>query len=630
MQTPLQILKKYWGYEAFRYPQEEIINSVLHKHDTIALMPTGGGKSLTFQVPAMLQEGICLVISPLIALMTDQVNALNQRNIKALSLVGNLSLPDLERLLGNALYGQYKFLYMSPERLQHHTVQQFLKNLPLNLIVIDEAHCVSHWGKDFRPAYLQCGSLKTDFPQVPLLALTASATPKVQQDIRQLLNIPNAKVISTTLQRPNIAYNVYQSNDKLPLLFSFLRKNEGSVIIYLRSRNGTSYLSSILNTEGFTATFFHGGLTTEEKEKRLQLWLQNKVRIMVATNAFGMGIDKPDVRLVVHWNLPSTLEDYFQEAGRAGRDGKPAKAVLIYNPNDLATAKKLLDDYLIDISFLKHLYKKLNSYFQIAIGQGAGQTYSFLFPEFCKRYQLPTLKAYNALLVLDRFSVIHLNQQFHNKVTLQLNDAKLLMNYIHTHRHLSALLFYLARTYPLIYTQPVVIETAKITERTDLEHYQLLDYLQQLHRDGMGTLKNEQADIELTFCVIRDDDRTINYISKNVKEYNRTKLTLQEQVYKYLADQNTCRSVQLLHYFGETNVQPCGICSNCEAKKAPPKIDEQQLRNDLWQLLLQKPITPYEVLQQLPYPQKAIHTILREWLTMNKIIFNECNEIIVK
>ena len=475
---PLYILKKYWGYDGFRNSQEAVINSVLSGKDTLALLPTGGGKSITFQVPAMMKEGICIVVSPLVALMTDQVEALKNREIRALSLSGGLPYSELERLLNNALYGQYKFLYLSPERLQQELVRSYLKAMSINLIVIDEAHCVSHWGKDFRPAYLQCKWLKEEFPNVPLLALTASATHQVQQDILHHLGIENATIISTSLARPNIAYKVYKVSDKWHELLQLLRKTEGSAIVYLRSRNGCIQLAELLQNHGISAAYFHGGLPAEEKNQKLSMWLLNDVRVMAATNAFGMGIDKPDVRFVIHWDIPQTLEDYFQEAGRAGRDGNPAEAILFYGKIDVENANKLLKDYLVDIPFLKLLYAKLNAYFQIAIGEGQEGVFSFFFPDFWKRYQLSPIKSYNGLQVLDRMSIISLSQQFYKKVTLHITaPAPQLITYLQTHRYLKNLVIYLIRSYPLIYSQPITLEMEKITELTELDYRDIIKNL---------------------------------------------------------------------------------------------------------------------------------------------------------
>ncbi len=339
---PLYTLKKYWGYDNFRNSQEAVIKSVLEGNDTLALLPTGGGKSITFQVPAMMRKGICIVVSPLIALMTDQVEALKNREIRALSLAGGLPYPELERLLNNALYGQYKFLYLSPERLQQEVVRNYLKVLPINLIVIDEAHCVSLWGKDFRPAYLQCKWLKEQFPNIPLLALTASATPQVQQDILHQLGIEKANVISTSLARPNIAYKVYKVKSKFHHLLQLLRTTEGTVIIYLRSRNGCVQLAHLLESHDISATYFHGGLPAEEKNNKLSMWLLNDVRVMVATNAFGMGIDKPDVRFVIHYDIPKSIESYYQETGRAGRDGGEGYCLAFYCYKDIEKLEKFM------------------------------------------------------------------------------------------------------------------------------------------------------------------------------------------------------------------------------------------------------------------------------------------------
>ena len=353
----LEILKKYWGYEAFRTPQDLIIQHVMDGKDVLALMPTGGGKSITFQVPAMTKKGICIVVSPLIALMTDQVENLKKKGIKALSLAGGLSFSELERILNNAIYGDYKFLYLSPERLQQEIVQEFIKSMKVNLIAIDEAHCVSHWGKDFRPAYLQCHWLKENFPNVPVLALTASATPKVQQDIVKQLNMKSPMVVSSTLRRANIAYMVLKTNEKWLRLERVLKKNKGSSIVYLRSRNGTIRMANYLQERGISATFFHGGLSSEEKNKKLSMWLMNDIQVMVATNAFGMGIDKPDVRTVIHWEIPSTIEDYFQEAGRGGRDGEKSFALLLYDDLDLQNAKKSNKRAISGYSILKTIIR---------------------------------------------------------------------------------------------------------------------------------------------------------------------------------------------------------------------------------------------------------------------------------
>ena len=627
---PLYILKKYWGYDGFRNSQEAVINSVLSGKDTLALLPTGGGKSITFQVPAMMKEGICIVISPLVALMTDQVEALKNREIRALSLSGGLPYSELERLLNNALYGQYKFLYLSPERLQQELVRSYLKAMSINLIVIDEAHCVSHWGKDFRPAYLQCKWLKEEFPNVPLLALTASATHQVQQDILHHLGIENATVISTSLARPNIAYKVYKVSDKWHELLQLLRKTEGSAIVYLRSRNGCIQLAELLQNHGISAAYFHGGLPAEEKNKKLSMWLLNDVRVMAATNAFGMGIDKPDVRFVIHWDIPQTLEDYFQEAGRAGRDGNPAEAILFYGKIDVENANKLLKDYLVDIPFLKLLYAKLNAYFQIAIGEGQEGVFSFFFPDFWKRYQLSPIKSYNGLQVLDRMSIISLSQQFYKKVTLHITaPAPQLITYLQTHRYLKNLVIYLIRSYPLIYSQPITLEMEKITELTELDYRDIIKNLEHLHNDGMAILKNEASDIQIVFNVPRDDDRTINSISKNLKEYNHTKLTLQEAVFRYLQNEDTCRNIQLLEYFGEKSEKPCGVCSNCIAKLPPSKVDKKEVKKAVWSLLKSKPITPNELLIALPFPKKDINKVLEELLYMQKIAYNNCNELVV-
>lgn len=569
MEQALDILKKYWGYEAFRSPQDAIIQSVLDGKDTLALMPTGGGKSVSFQVPALLQEGICIVVSPLVALMTDQVEALKRRDIRALSLAGGLSHNDLERLLGNALYGNYKFLYLSPERLQQEAVREAIRQMSVNLIAIDEAHCVSHWGKDFRPAYLECKWLKETFPAVPMLALTASATPKVQKDIIAALTMQEPHIITTSLQRRNISYEVMEVEDKLFHLLQTLKLQKGSAIIYLRSRSGTVQMANFLEGQGISATFFHGGLTADEKNKKLGMWLTGDIRVMVATNAFGMGIDKPDVRTVVHWDIPSTLEDYFQEAGRAGRDGKPSTAVLFYNELDLKTSEQQLHNNLVDLPYLKYIYGRLNAYFVIAIGEGEEQTFGLLFPELCKRYNLQAQKAYNALLVLDRCSVISLSENFHHRSSLFFKiESFQLMEYLKAHSHLKDLVLYLIRSFTGIYNRPISLRIEALAEQLHLNYKTVIEQLEQLQKDDVAEFVNKEADLELTFRVPRDDDRTIDAIAKSVREYNHTKTTLQMAVYDYINNESECRSMQLLRYFGQNDLTPCGRCSVCQKKHA--------------------------------------------------------------
>lgn len=620
MESALEVLKKYWGYDSFRYPQDAVIQSILQGNDTLALMPTGGGKSITFQVPALVKEGICIVISPLIALMTDQVENLKSKGIRALSIAGGIAYEDLERLLNNAIFGNYKFLYLSPERLQQEIVQNFIKSMKVNLIAIDEAHCVSHWGKDFRPAYLKCKWLKEQFPNTPLVALTASATSKVQEDILQQLSIPKATVISTSLKRPNIAYMTLKTNDKWQRLERILRKNQGSSIVYVRSRNGTIRMANYLQEQGISATFFHGGLSSDEKNRKLAMWLLNDVQVMVATNAFGMGIDKPDVRTVIHWEIPTTIEDYFQEAGRAGRDGEKSFAVLLYDDSDIKNSENQLNEQLVDISYLKLIYSKLNAFFSIAYGEGTEISFQFEFSKFCQRYNLQAQKAYNALLLLDRLSIISLNQNFYNKASIRFVPSSYeVIDYLKGHNDLKDIVFYLLRNFPGIYENTTPINIEKVAQKIGIDTKKISEQLEKLQKDSIIEYINENTDAEIIFKVPRDDDRTINAVAKNLKEYNKNKIDLQQAMLRYIENSNKCKSIQLLRYFGEKEDKPCGICSVCIAKKSKKTINSTEVKLQILDLLKKQEMSSNELILNLPYTDEDILECLYDLFETKKI-----------
>ncbi|MBU2060702.1 MAG: ATP-dependent DNA helicase, partial [Bacteroidetes bacterium] len=449
MSEALKILQKYWKHQEFRPLQSDIIDAVLNGQDTFALLPTGGGKSVCFQIPALLQPGICLVISPLIALMKDQVANLNKRNIKAIALTGGIRSNEMIDLLDNCQYGNYKFLYLSPERLQSDWILERIKNLPINLITIDEAHCVSQWGHDFRPAYLKIALLKEHFPTIPFLALTATATPRAQQDIINELGLKNPQIFQKSFARKNIAYMVFQTEDKLYRIEQILKKNPESSIIYVRNRKSCSTISTQLNALGFKATYYHGGLSPKEKDKNMNLWMQDEAQVIVATNAFGMGIDKADVKTVIHIQLPENLENYYQEAGRAGRNENKAFAVLLTNPSDIIQAENQFLNILADKTFLNSIYKKLCTYLQIAYGEGINEQFAFNLNHFCTKYNFPVLKTYNAFQFLDRQGVITLSQEFSEKISLQfIISSKEVIRYSSLNPNDEEIILTILRTYP--------------------------------------------------------------------------------------------------------------------------------------------------------------------------------------
>ena len=400
------VLQQYWGYDDFRGSQRKIIDTVISGQDVLALMPTGGGKSICYQVPALAMEGICIVVSPLVALIQDQVAQLKKRNIKAIALTGGIRSNEVNDLLDNCVFGNYKFLYLSPERLQQTVVRERIQQMNVNLIAIDEAHCISQWGNDFRPAYLECSILKELAPQTPTIALTATATPRVVDDIVENLELKEVRIFKDSFSRSNIAFKVRRSEDKLYQLKKYMEKIPGSGIVYVRSRKMSISLANFLINNGVSASFYHGGIPKSDKEEKLNRWLNGKDRVMVATNAFGMGVDKPDVRLVIHYQIPDSLESYFQEAGRAGRDGEPSTAIILTSKEDADRAKQQFLSTLPDVGFVKTVYSKLNNYFQISYGELISEPQAFKFNEFCSRYAFNPNMAFNALRILDQNSVL--------------------------------------------------------------------------------------------------------------------------------------------------------------------------------------------------------------------------------
>ncbi|MCB0586106.1 MAG: ATP-dependent DNA helicase RecQ, partial [Phaeodactylibacter sp.] len=400
--SPLEILKKYWGYDGFRPLQEDIIRSVLEGKDTLALMPTGGGKSICYQVPALCREGICIVVSPLIALMKDQVENLKQRNIPAEAIYSGMHYRDIDRILDNCVYGNIKLLYLSPERLTTELARVRIQKMKASLLAVDEAHCVSQWGYDFRPPYLQIAEMREVLPGVPILALTATATPEVARDIQEKLAFRQENLLQKSFERPNLSYSVLHEEDKLKKLAEILHRVPGSGIVYVRSRRRTKEIARYLQRQKIRADFYHAGLDTEERSRKQEEWMNNKSRVVVSTNAFGMGIDKPDVRVVVHMELPDSLEAYFQEAGRAGRDGRKSYAVLLYNDSDRQNLERRFEQSFPGLKEVQRVYRALGSYFQLATGSGEGQSFDFEIVEFARNFQIKIVQAYSCLKILEQ------------------------------------------------------------------------------------------------------------------------------------------------------------------------------------------------------------------------------------
>ena len=614
-----EILKKYWGFDNFRSPQLEIINSVLEGNDTLALLPTGGGKSLCFQIPALLTDGICLVISPLIALMKDQVDNLMKRDIKAMALTGGISSDEVITLLDNCLYGNYKFLYLSPERLQQDWVIEKIKNLPINLIAIDEAHCVSQWGHDFRPAYLKIQVLKTFFPNLPFLALTASATEHVKKDLIEQLQLKNPVVFQKSFARENIAYLVIQTEDKLFKIEQLLKKNPAPSIIYVRNRKACYEISSQLISLGIMATYYHGGLSRKEKTKHMENWMDEKSAVMVATNAFGMGIDKANVKTVIHYQLPENLENYYQEAGRAGRNGEQAQAVLLVGPSDVTTAQSQFLSNLPDKEFLKLGYIKLCTYFQIAYGEGMEQQFAFNLNHFCAQYQFPVLKTFMALQFLDQQGIIRFSQEFSEKMHLQfILESKEVIRYISLNSADEEIILAFLRTYSGIYDMPTAVNLSLIARKSQVEETKVEETLARLKEKGVVDYIAKHNDALLTFNEVREDERTINRVVKYLEAQNELKKQKLQEVLRYVKTTDQCKSRMILAYFGEKNTVNCGICSFCSAVKQKTTTTIS-IRDLILESLTEKPLSSRELFKSLPYSEQVLILALKELLEDEKI-----------
>lgn len=613
MEHPINILERYWNFTSFRSEQETIINAVIKGEDTFVLLPTGGGKSLCFQIPALAKKGICIVVSPLIALIKDQVQALNNKGIKAMALTSGISYSQLDTLLDNCIYGNYKFLYLSPERLQQELVQSRIKQMHVNLIAVDEAHCISQWGSDFRPAYKNITILRQLQPTVNVVALTASAKPDVVQDIIKELDFIDAKIFKQSFVRPNLAYMVFHENDKYYKLEMILKKNPKSSIIYVRNRRQTIDLCAFLNSKKITATYYHGGLPNVDKDKNMDAWLNNQKQVMVATNAFGMGIDKPDVKTVIHISLPESIESYFQEAGRVGRNGEKAFAVILKNDSDEALVKNQFLDVLPTVDLVKQVYRKLCNYFQIPYSEGEYQTFDFDFNTFCKTYKFPSILCYNALLILDRTSVITLSKQFKNSVKVQfIISNKSLFNYLETHKSHNIIVKSILRLYGGIFDHVTKIDLDKIHKKASVPEGVLIQTLKQLEEDGIITLNLAKTDAQITFIEPREDDKTINRIAKTIKQQNALKQAQVKAMLDYVKNDTVCKSEQLLAYFGEKNTQPCGVCSVClENKKVNKTTDLKSLKNQIIEVLENGEQSSRILLVQLNCEEKALKTTLK-------------------
>ncbi len=618
MATPDEILKQYWGFDRLWPAQKKAITYILEGKDVITLLPTGGGKSVCFQVPAIMQEGICLVVSPLISLMQDQVSGLKKRGVKAMMLSGAIPFQKLNAKLDNCLYGGYKFLYLSPERLQHELVQQRLQQMNINLVAIDEAHCISEWGHDFRPAYREITLLKELLPEVNFIALTATATPRVLEDIKENLELEKSEVVRTSFARDNIALCIKKNENKTYELQKFLQRHPGVSIVYVRSRQLTLRLSKFLNSHQLQANAYHGGMNPTQKEKLFKDWQAEKFKIMVATNAFGMGIDKANVRNVIHYHLPDSLEAYYQEVGRAGRDGKASKAFLIYDNADILKLKKQFIANSPTPKSVKTIYRKLNSYFSIAYGEGQNTSHNFNFLDFCNTYGFNTYLAYNVFQFLDRLAILSLTKEFHQRTELFFKIShRELYRFINTHKKFKLLIDTLLRMQGGFFEYKTTINLRELQNRTGLNRGSINHLLSQLDKLEVIDLTLADQDSTIEFLVPREDNHTINPLIPYIKQYLQNKKHQITEVINFVHDDQICKMRQLLRYFGEERNQDCGQCAVCQKPHRRSKGNSkthQELRRAISDALQQGELNSKTLVSQLDYNEKNVLFVLKQML----------------
>ena len=603
---PLQVLKEYWGYDNFRPLQEDIIQSVLDGKDTLALLPTGGGKSICFQVPALAKDGICLVISPLIALMKDQVYNLQKRGINAVAIYSGMHYKDIDRTFDNCIYGDVKFLYLSPERLTTDLARERISQMNINLIAVDEAHCISQWGYDFRPPYLEIANIRTLKPQTPVLALTATATPKVVEDIQDRLAFKTKNILQKSFARDNLSYVVLHEFGKLEKLLDIVRKVPGAAVIYTRNRRKTKEIAKFLIRRKISADFYHAGLSNEVRSQKQDAWIQNKTRIIVATNAFGMGIDKPDVRLVVHVDVPDSLEAYFQEAGRGGRDGKKSYAVLLYNENDRQSLRQQYRLTFPDWKLIKQVYQALGSYYQLATGSPAGESYDFDIIDFTTTYNLNILTTFNCLKILDKEGWLTLTEAVYIPSKLWVKVSKdALYDYQIKHRGTEKLLKTILRTYQGAFNHHVAINEYQLSKFLSIGSDALEKSLLMLHADGIVDYIPQRNKPQIIFTQERVAASNLTY-DKAKFDFLKKRYAQSIKACIDYATLELCRSQQLLAYFGETNPPTCGKCDVClqRNKTVVTESDFKSIKNSIKNILKEENMTLKNLLDHYKPQQK--------------------------
>jgi ATP-dependent DNA helicase RecQ len=618
----LDILRRYWGFDSFRPLQEVIIRSVGEGNDTLALMPTGGGKSITFQVPALATEGLCLVVTPLIALMKDQVENLKKNGIKAVAIHSGLTYREIKVAFDNAIFGGTKFLYLSPERLATDLFLEKLSDLKINLLAVDEAHCISQWGYDFRPSYLKIAAVRELIPDVPVLALTATATPAVVDDIMEQLHFKKKNVFKKSFARPNLAYVVRTTENKEEQLLRILNSVGGSAIVYVRSRKKTREYASLLQQHQISAEHFHAGLTYASKEAIQNRWKRNQTRVIVATNAFGMGIDKPDVRLVVHMEAPDSLEAYFQEAGRAGRDNKKAYAVLLWSDNDKIKLKKQVGTAFPEPETIKRVYEALGNFFQLPVGAGFQMVYDFDIGKFCSAFNFSILTVYNALKILQRAGYLTFTEELDipSKIMFLVKGNDLYKFQV-ANKDLDPLIKLLLRNYTGLFTEYASINEADLAKKSGTTIETVYDGLAKLGKTGIVHYIPRRKTPLISYTQSREELRFIRLPKEVYEERKQRYLNQIEAVIDYASSVNICRSRFLLNYFGQKKSDNCGICDICISRKKTGLDDAtfKKIELTVKEKLNHRMMKAEELVELLPYNKEKTLKVL-QWLEDHEVI----------
>jgi len=619
-----EILKKFWGHDTFRPFQQQIIDSVLSGNDTLAIMPTGGGKSVCFQIPSLLAEGLCLVVTPLIALMKDQVLNLKKKGIPALSIYSGMSFSEVKKTLQNAAYGNFKFLYVSPERLQTELFLEFLPIIKINLIAVDEAHCISQWGYDFRPSYLRIASIREQFPDIPILALTASGTLEVQKDIREKLAFKkNQQSFQQSFERQNLSYSAFKLSSKQNKLLTILNKVAGSGIVYCKTRKHTKEIAEMLNMNGISASYYHAGLTNEERNKKQEEWINNKTRIITCTNAFGMGIDKPDVRVVVHYDVPDALENYYQEAGRAGRDGKKSYAVLLYTDVELSDLIKQIERRFPEKEIIRKVYAALCNFLQLPAGSGESLSFDFDINTFVKNFKLDAFTVNSVLKILEQEELINYSDQFFSPPTVEFTIDKYAMEIFEkSHPQYNEVIKGLLRSYEGIFDFPCAINEEQLSKFISIKKERLSKLLAELKALNIidYTPRKEKPQIYFLQNRVRAEDLFINQTGI-VKRKQAAEKRMKGMI-DFCTNEDTCRSKMIGVYFNDQNLQACGVCDNCLKKKNMILSNKEfnSISTEIKNMSRENPISSAQLFQQLSsFKQNKIWKVLN-FLQEEKIV----------